>query len=846
MPQELATADDRQLAQDMGEFWSNPLGYVEYAFPWGEGELEGFLGPDTWQAEYLEDLGKQVAQRGFDGVHPVLPVRMATASGHGIGKAQPNDLVLFTPAGWRAWGSLKPSEEVFGLDGCPTPIVAVHERGEREVYRVRFDDGSETLVCADHVWTVRGRQQRRKGLGWVERSTLELLEQGVKRPNGKAQARQWQVPLHGAIELPECEVPVHPYTLGLWLGDGGRRSARITTADLGVIEALRRHGESLHLGSKQGTEALSVTVHGLGPKLRTLGVFDCYSYEKWIPESYLENHVEVRSRLLRGLLDSDGEVARHGSVIYNSTSQRLAEQVVWLARSLGAKARIQPTTKQPTYPGPHGKLLAGRPCHRVTLTFPPGFQAFEIKRKQARIPSRVAPRYRCRWLDSIELVGSSQVSCITVEAKDGIYLTQDFLPTHNSALTAWIILWVLSTRPMSKGVVTANTATQLETKTWAELSKWKNRAINGKWFEVRTGRGSMRIFHKLHPEIWRCDAQTCREENSEAFAGLHAVSSTPFYIFDEASAVPDKIWEVAEGGLTDGEPMMLVFGNPTRHDGTFFEIFHKLRHRWIRRQIDSRDVRFPNKIQIQQWIDDYGEDSDFVRVRVKGTFPRASAMQFIDTETVAEARTREAAFLIEDPLIAGLDLARGGEALNVIQFRRGMCARHTAESVPATIVIPGEQTRDSMRLVSKVMDVARRFKPDVWFVDGTGMGGPICDRLRQLNLMVEEVNFGSAAPDPHYANRRAYMWGQMREWLYHGGAIDDLEDLATDLSAPQYGHNRRDQLLLESKEAMEKRGIASPDRGDALALTFATPVLPKGLAQLEQVGDHEWDPFARP
>ena len=132
-----------------------------------------------------------------------------------------------------------------------------------------------------------------------------------------------------------------------------------------------------------------------------------------------------------------------------------------------------------------------------------------------------------------------------------------------SAETSWIILWIMSTRPFAKGIVTANTSDQLRTKTWGELGKWKSRCIVGHWFEYNNGRGSMSIYHKSWPESWRADAQTCREENSEAFAGLHAANSTPFYIFDEASAVPDKIWEVAEGGLTDGEPMFFVFGNPT-------------------------------------------------------------------------------------------------------------------------------------------------------------------------------------------------------------------------------------------------------------------------------------------
>ncbi|EBI0451191.1 terminase, partial [Salmonella enterica subsp. enterica serovar Cerro] len=173
-----------------------------------------------------------------------------------------------------------------------------------------------------------------------------------------------------------------------------------------------------------------------------------------------------------------------------------------------------------------------------------------------------------------------------------------------SALTAWVILYIMSTRPFCKGVVTANTSEQLRTKTWGELGKWKKRCITGHWFEYNNGKGNMNIYHVDHMESWRCDGQTCREENSESFAGLHAANSSPFYIFDEASAVPDKIWEVAEGGLTDGEPFWFAFGNPTRNTGRFRECFRKFKHRWRRKQIDSRLAKMTNKELIEEWRND--------------------------------------------------------------------------------------------------------------------------------------------------------------------------------------------------------------------------------------------------
>lgn len=389
-----------------------------------------------------------------------------------------------------------------------------------------------------------------------------------------------------------------------------------------------------------------------------------------------------------------------------------------------------------------------------------------------------------------------------------------------SVMVAWLVDWIMSTRPHCQGTVTANTFTQLETKTWASIQRWTKLCLTGHWFAVVTNR----MYHLDYRESWFCAPQSCREENSEAFAGQHAADSTSFYIFDEDSAVPDKIHEVAEGGLTDGEPMQFLFGNPTRTSGSFHRAaFGSARNRYRVTIVDSRDSRFTNKAQIAEWVQDYGEDSDFVRVRVRGLPPAGSDLQFIDSAMVIAAQAREAQAFPDDPLVAGLDVARGGSDECVLRFRRG----HDARSIPA-IRIPGEQSRDSMRLVTLAADVLGRDyggrKVSMLFVDGTGIGGPIVDRLKQMgHRNVVEVQFGAESPDPKCANMRAYMWTKLREWLPRG-AIDASPALDIDLTSPGYFHDKRDRLVLESKEQMKKRGIDSPDDGDALALTFASPV----------------------
>jgi hypothetical protein len=390
-----------------------------------------------------------------------------------------------------------------------------------------------------------------------------------------------------------------------------------------------------------------------------------------------------------------------------------------------------------------------------------------------------------------------------------------------TVISAWLTDWLLSTRPHSRGTVTANTFVQLQTKTWATIQTWTKRSITAHWFDV----GSDRIRAKAAPESWFVSAQTCREENSEAFAGQHAADSSSWYLFDEASAIPDKIWEVAEGGLTDGEPFIFAWGNPTRNSGKFFRVvFGSERGRWITRTIDSRTCRFTNKELIRQWIEEHGEDSDFVRVRVRGLAPRAGDLQFIDNERVFAAQKREAQSFPDDPLIAGVDVPRGGADWFVVRFRRGCDAR----SIPP-IRIPGEQLRDTMVGVSKLAEILGDTRPShkvaFMFVD-SAFGGPMVNRLHQLGFKnVGEVNFGAASLDPHQANMRAFMWQKLKDWLPMG-AIDSSPILETDLTGPGFHHNQREQLVLESKEQMAKRGLASPDEGDGLALTFARNVAP--------------------
>lgn len=418
-----------------------------------------------------------------------------------------------------------------------------------------------------------------------------------------------------------------------------------------------------------------------------------------------------------------------------------------------------------------------------------------------------------------------------------------------STLSAWLIKFVMDTRPYCKGIVTANTDGQLKTKTWAELGKWHRMSLTSHWFEYSAGRGAMALYHKKFKQEWRVDGQTCREENSEAFAGLHAANSTPFYLFDEASGIPDKIFEVREGGLTDGEPMVFDFGNPTRNSGRFFEnCAGRFRHRFNVRSIDSRSVAITNKTQFEEWAEDYGEDSDFFKVRVRGVFPSMGSLQFIANDKVEEAGNRDTEPIqLTTPLAIGVDVARFGDDDTVIYPRLGMDARSFQ---PRRL-----KGADTVQVVGAVIETVNEFKRlghryGGLFIDEGGVGGGVVDQLRHLNYDVMGVNFGGNPMNRmKYRYRVDEMWGRMRDALADRLAIPSRKmphglDLYEELTQREFGYTEKGSLIrLEQKSKMKERGLRSPDLADALALTFAMDLAPADINYSQAIGSNrsDWD-----
>ncbi len=424
---------------------------------------------------------------------------------------------------------------------------------------------------------------------------------------------------------------------------------------------------------------------------------------------------------------------------------------------------------------------------------------------------------------------------------EGCVVEEDVSSGHGigkSAMVSWMILWAVSTFEDTRGVITANTDSQLRTKTWAELAKWYEMFLAKSLFTL-TATSIYLAGDKVREKKWRIDQAPWSKENTEAFAGMHNMGKRILVVFDEAAAIDDHIYEVTEGALTDARTQILWlrYGNPTRTSGKFFNNCTRGKRNTYTR-VDSRTVSFSNKAQIQAWVDDYGEDSDFVRVRVKGQFPRAGYSNFISPE-IAQAAARRRIDPVTYrafPKVLSVDPARFGDDMSVITLRQGL-------RVYWQMSLSGFDGPD---LASRIFEIVRKQGQDAHVkveagaisciaYDAIGNGADLDSSLRRMQGLppLIAVQWGQPAKDAkQYFNQRSECWGAMRDWLAHGQIPDDSseeEGLVNQLTTLDYGYSATFQIQLQSKKDLKKQGGKSPDRADSLALSFVPELIDRKI-----------------
>ncbi|MCD9141819.1 PhoH family protein [Streptomyces albireticuli] len=373
------------------------------------------------------------------------------------GRAHPTFTNVLTPDGWRPIGSLQVGDLVVGSNGEPTPVLGVYPQGEKDIYRVSAQDGSWTLCCGEHLWTVRTRDDKRRDKPWRVLETQEMI--GNLRA---AHYRRYELPILTApVQFTEHEVPIDPYALGLLLGDGciaQGNTPSFTTADPELISAVEAAVPDIKVRSRGGYNYLvnrvptlsdadgTVLTHPLKQALRKLDLLGSKAYSKFVPDDYLYNSAEVRLAVLQGLLDTDGgpvtQSDRTCRIQYTTTSILLRDDVIALVQSLGGVAYTRRRAAEGRNPGRvKGRDVQHRhDAHIVDIRLPEGVEPFRLARKAETYRAAGGGGRPMRFIDSIEPAGREEAVCIQVAAEDSLYVTQDYLLTHNTLNDAFIIL----------------------------------------------------------------------------------------------------------------------------------------------------------------------------------------------------------------------------------------------------------------------------------------------------------------------------------------------------------------------------------------------------------------------
>jgi phosphate starvation-inducible protein PhoH and related proteins len=369
------------------------------------------------------------------------------------GRAQPLHSKVLTPFGWREIGSLEVGDSVIGSDGKPTQVLGVYPQGQKEVFRLTMTDGSSTLACAEHLWQVQTPKDKARGKTQILQ-TSEMI--GNLKQNHQ---HRFEIPLTEPIEFPKQAVPLDPYALGLLLGDGCLTTSTtptFATSDPELAEALDSTIPDIQLFHKTSVDYVLqrnggggrggvITANPLTATLRELGLAGTRSSTKFIPQVYLQNSSEVRLAVLQGLLDTDGgpvtQEGRTCRIQYSTNSPQLGDDVIFLVRSLGGVAYTRTRKTEDKKPGfARGREIPHRSdSYCLDIRLPEGMKPFRLKRK-AELYNEYGAGRPMRFIESIESAGSEETSCIRVAAPDHLYITDDFIVTHNTLNDAFIIL----------------------------------------------------------------------------------------------------------------------------------------------------------------------------------------------------------------------------------------------------------------------------------------------------------------------------------------------------------------------------------------------------------------------
>lgn len=813
---------DKQIARSVAQELRNQSRQASWALD-PAGWARDVLGVHMWSKQ------KEISHSVVDNKRTVV------ASCHGTGKVldanEPVPVPTSThPSGWIPAGNLKVGASVFGSDGKPTRITARTPVQRVPYYRVHFDDGTSVVAGGPHEWTVidltaRPVEPEDWRDCWKSSTTVttDFIRENLETDGGK----RWLLPLASALALPSVNLPMDPYALGMWLGNGlTDQTARI-----------------------------------FRPQLRKAGLKDY----KHIPVQYLRSSIEQRWALLRGLMNSAGFLgAGEGICGIEFTDKRMSEDFYELVVSLGMKCSSTESKIVRVSKSKSGQeSMRG---HRCTFQ-PPRSRPLLVDGRAWQAPAGQGLRHTGRTIVAVtDEPDADPGFCIQVEAEDHLYLCgRAMAPTHNSMIASVLACWWISTRPIGEAVVvsTAPTYQQVNKILWEEIRKHHATAKR---------RGTPMVGYVTQGDEWKTsDGQILAFGRKPATGNIHGFQGIHrkfvLAIGDEACGLPEEIWTGIEAITTGDSCRMLYIGNPDDRQTEFGKAFldPKVANDWNRISVPASSTpnftgeevpALLNEVLVSKgWADDrlraWGPEDPRYISKVTAKFPEQSKSSLFPPSLVATAMDQVPVQSVGPVVRLGVDVARFGTDMNVVVSHAGVTAR-------VEDTWGGTDTVSSAHKVLKIAEDLKERLNASWVeirVDAVGLGAGVVDTLNARAVLLTDPWFsvyelhGSASPPVDvggsvhgYGNARAYWFDQLRQQMRNetvkiqGGEFADR--IADDLGIVFYEF-RSGKLYIISKEQMRKDHGRSPDFADALA--YATAPVAEGLP----VGSTISDPAAQ-
>lgn len=810
------TFGTNSTSRGVGRFYDDPVKFAEVCINWPPGKS---LTP--YQSEILSEI-------------PVRK-RVSVRGPHGLGKAVRVDTSIPTPIGWSAVGELRVGDQVFDEQGKPCTVTWKSEVFHTDTYRVTFADGSTLTTHGRHEWHAVNVTARPKGIadwrdhwGVTQQVTTEQMYANLRTPGGQL---RWRVPTARSLNLPTVDLPIDPYLLGVWLGDGTTDDGTITLNREDLADVAPLLGPGHIVPSTERHRAVRYRPDGLRVALRHAGLLG----RKHIPMAYLRASTEQRIELVRGLWDSDGyRQAGGGSDEITLTNQRLAADVVELLGTLGLVVRVKQDRAQ----------LNGRdmgPRWRIGVRF--DFNPYHLTRYDWRPLGDQASRHTQRTITNIERVPDAPTQCIEVDSPSHLFLAgRSFIPTHNSTTSAIAVLWFALTRDAVgrdwKCVTTAGAWRQLIQYLWPEIHKWA-RLLN--WEEI--GRPEFNTHNELltlNLKLRYGAAFAVASDKAELIEGAHGDSI--MYIFDESKVVSAATFDAAEGAFSGAseesgiEAFALAMSTPGEPNGRFYDIHTRKKglEKWWARHVTKHEAIAAGRVS-REWCDEmhalWGDSAVYYN-KVEGDFHSA------DEDGVIPSSWLDAAFqrwkdwdaagrpldteLTEGRRTLGVDVARDGQDRTVLAPRLGNLI----------VELRDFAKQDTMQTVGHV--IACTNNPDysgmMPVVDVIGIGAGVVDRLREQEYTVEAFNASEGTTRKDITHefgfvncRSAAYWG-LREALDPARdptlALPPHDMLIGDLTSPKWKATSGGKIQVESKDDIKKRIRRSTDYGDAVIMAW--------------------------